>query len=85
MRDLLSKYEFDGDNAPIIRGSALGVPSTAKLRSGKDKVMELMEAVDSLHSAASSARTRKPFLMPVEDVFSITGRGTVADGPYRNR
>ena len=77
IRDLLNEYEFPGDDTPIIRGSALlaleGDPKW------QDKVIELMEAVDSYIPNPQRA-TDKPFLMPVEDVFSITGRGTVATG-----
>ena len=77
VRDLLSKYDFDGDNAPIIRGSALGaLNGEAKW---EDKVMELMDAVDS-YIPLPQRDNEKPFLMPVEDVFSITGRGTVLTG-----
>ena len=77
VRDLLSFYQFDGDNAPVIRGSALGAMNgEAKW---EDKVMELMDAVDS-YIPIPPRENEKPFLMPVEDVFSITGRGTVATG-----
>ncbi len=77
MRELLSFYEFDGDNTPIIRGSALGALNGVP--EWEDKVMELMDAVDTWIELPVRA-TEKPFLMPVEDVFSITGRGTVATG-----
>jgi len=77
MRELLSFYEFDGDNTPIIRGSALGALNAVK--EWEDKVMELMEACDTWIELPPRA-VDKPFLMPVEDVFSITGRGTVATG-----
>ena len=77
IRELLDEYDFPGDETPIIRGSALmalqGDPKW------QDKVIELMEAVDSYIPDPVRA-TDKPFLMPVEDVFSITGRGTVATG-----
>jgi elongation factor Tu len=77
VRELLSFYEFDGDNAPVIHGSALGALN------GEEKweeiVMELMDAVDS-YIPVPPRDVEKPFLMPVEDVFSITGRGTVATG-----
>ena len=77
IRDLLNFYEFDGDNAPVIRGSALGAMNgEAKW---EEKVMELMDAVDSF-IPIPPRENEKPFLMPVEDVFSITGRGTVATG-----
>ena len=77
MRELLSFYEFDGDNTPIIRGSALGALNAVP--EWEDKVMELMEACDNWIQLPPRA-VDKPFLMPVEDVFSITGRGTVATG-----
>ena len=77
MRELLSFYEFDGDNTPVIRGSALGALNGVP--EWEDKVMELMDAVDSWIQLPQRA-VDKPFLMPVEDVFSITGRGTVATG-----
>ena len=74
IRELLSEYEFPGDDTPIIQGSALKAledPSSA----WGDKIMELMDAVDSWIPDPQRA-TDQPFLMPVEDVFSITGRGT---------
>ena len=77
MRELLSFYEFDGDNTPIIRGSALGALNAVP--EWEDKVMELMDACDNWIQLPPRA-VDKPFLMPVEDVFSITGRGTVATG-----
>ena len=77
MRELLDAYEFDGDNTPIIRGSALGALNGVK--EWEDKVMELMDAVDNWIPLPPRA-VDLPFLMPVEDVFSITGRGTVATG-----
>ena len=77
MRDLLSQYEYDGDNTPIIRGSALGALNGEQ--EWVDKVMELMDAVDNW-IPLPPRDIDKPFLMPVEDVFSITGRGTVATG-----
>jgi elongation factor Tu len=77
VRDLLSFYEFDGSNTPIIRGSALGgLNNDAKW---VDSIMKLMEAVDT-YIPVPPREVDKPFLMPVEDVFSITGRGTVATG-----
>ncbi len=77
VRELLSFYEFDGDNSPIIRGSALGaLNGEAKW---EEKVMELMDAVDNW-IPIPPRDNQKPFLMPVEDVFSISGRGTVATG-----
>jgi len=77
MRELLSFYEFDGDNTPVIRGSALGALNAVP--EWEEKVMELMDACDSWIQLPPRA-VDKPFLMPVEDVFSITGRGTVATG-----
>ena len=77
MRELLSFYEFDGDNTPVIRGSALGALNGVP--EWEEKVMELMDAVDTWIQLPPRA-IDKPFLMPVEDVFSITGRGTVATG-----
>jgi elongation factor Tu len=77
IRDLLSFYGFDGDNTPIIRGSALGALN--KEPKWVEKVLELMEAVDNYIPIPTRA-VDKDFLMPVEDVFSITGRGTVATG-----
>ncbi len=77
IRELLSFYNFDGDNTPIIRGSALGGLNNDPTWVGK--IMELMEAVDSWIPIPPRL-VDQPFLMPVEDVFSITGRGTVATG-----
>jgi len=77
IRDLLSFYEYDGDNGPVIQGSALGgLNGDAKW---VEKIMELMEAVDAWIEEPVRDNA-KPFLMPVEDVFTITGRGTVATG-----
>jgi len=78
VRELLDFYEFPGDDTPIIRGSALEALNHPEGPWG-DKIMELMDAVDSFIPDPVRA-TDKPFLMPVEDVFSITGRGTVATG-----
>ncbi|MBQ0112496.1 MAG: elongation factor Tu [Bacteroidales bacterium] len=77
IRDLLSFYNFDGDNTPIIRGSALGGLNGEP--SWEEKVVELMNAVDTWIPLPQRDKD-KDFLMPVEDVFSITGRGTVATG-----
>jgi elongation factor Tu len=77
IRDLLSFYEFDGDNTPIIQGSALGALN--KEEKWVEKIFELMEACDTWIPLPQRDQD-KPFLMPVEDVFSITGRGTVATG-----
>ncbi|BDH63669.1 elongation factor Tu [Lysinibacillus sp. PLM2] len=77
VRDLLSEYDFPGDDVPVIKGSALkaleGEPEW------EEKIVELMDAVDS-YIPTPERDTEKPFMMPVEDVFSITGRGTVATG-----
>ena len=78
IRDLLSEYEFPGDDTPVIQGSALKALEDPNSEWG-DKVMELMAAVDS-YIPDPQRETDKPFLMPIEDVFSITGRGTVATG-----
>ena len=77
VRDLLSKYNFDGDNAPVIRGSALGALNGEP--EWEAKVMELMDAVDE-YIPLPVRENEKPFLMPIEDIFSITGRGTVVTG-----
>jgi len=77
VRELLSFYQFDGDNTPIIRGSALG--GLNKDANWVPKIMELMDAVDTFIPLPPRDK-EKPFLMPVEDVFTITGRGTVATG-----
>ena len=77
VRDLLSSYEYDGDNTPVIQGSALGALNGEP--KWVDTVMSLMSAVDEWIEQPVREQD-KPFLMPVEDVFSITGRGTVATG-----
>lgn len=87
VRELLTSYEFDGDNTPFIHGSALkaleAVIANPKVQRGTDKwvdkIWELMDAIDS-YIPTPERDLDKPFLMPVEDVFSITGRGTVATG-----
>jgi elongation factor Tu len=77
VRELLTEYDFPGDDIPFIRGSALGaLNGEAKWQ---EKIQELMDAVDS-YIDTPVRETDKPFLMPVEDVFTITGRGTVATG-----
>ncbi|KIL53617.1 elongation factor Tu [Jeotgalibacillus alimentarius] len=77
IRDLLSEYDFPGDDIPVIKGSALkALEGEAEW---EEKIFELMEAVDS-YIPTPERDTEKPFMMPVEDVFSITGRGTVATG-----
>jgi elongation factor Tu len=80
VRELLSEYDFPGDDTPVIRGSALKALESGDPESewGK-KITELMDAIDS-YIPEPIRDTEKPFLMPVEDVFSITGRGTVATG-----
>jgi len=78
IRELLDEYDFPGDDTPIIRGSALKALEDPSSEWG-DKIIELMDAVDSW-IPDPQRETDKPFLMPVEDVFSITGRGTVATG-----
>ncbi|SCY30838.1 MULTISPECIES: elongation factor Tu [Butyrivibrio] len=78
IRDLLTEYEFPGDDTPIIRGSALKALEDPKSEWG-DKIIELMNTVDE-YIPEPTRETDKPFLMPVEDVFTITGRGTVATG-----
>jgi elongation factor Tu len=77
VRELLSSYDYDGDNTPIIRGSALGALNGEP--KWEEKVMELMDAVDT-YIPQPTRDVDKPFLMPIEDIFSITGRGTVATG-----
>jgi elongation factor Tu len=77
VRELLSYYQFDGDNIPVIQGSALGGLNGDPKWEGV--IMDLMDAVDTF-IPTPPRDTEKPFLMPVEDVFSITGRGTVATG-----
>ncbi len=83
VRDLLTSYNFDGDNVPVIRGSALKALEAASSGKSDDKacdcVMELMAAVDD-YIPTPTRDVDKPFLMPVEDIFTITGRGTVATG-----
>jgi elongation factor Tu len=78
VRELLSSYEFPGDEIPIVRGSALKALEGEDEASGKS-ILELMDAVDG-YIPTPERQKDKPFLMPVEDVFSITGRGTVATG-----
>jgi elongation factor Tu len=79
VRELLSKYGFDGDTIPIIKGSAVCALEDKQPEIGEQAVLKLMEAVDSYIPQPERA-IDKPFLMPVEDVFSISGRGTVATG-----
>src|SRR3712207_5681920 len=79
VRELLSSYEFPGDEIPIIKGSALAALEDSDKALGHDAVLELMRAVDDYIPQPERAKD-KPFLMPVEDVFSISGRGTVVTG-----
>ena len=78
VRELLTEYEFPGDEIPVIKGSALKALEDPKSEWG-DRIMDLMDAVDS-YIPEPARETDKPFLMPVEDIFTITGRGTVATG-----
>ena len=79
VRELLSKYEFDGDNIPVIRGSALCALESREPALGRDAILKLMEAVDATIPQPTRPKD-KPFLMPIEDVFTISGRGTVVTG-----
>ncbi|NBT27429.1 MAG: elongation factor Tu, partial [Actinobacteria bacterium] len=79
VRELLSKYEFPGDTIPIIKGSALCALEGKEPKLGHDAILELMKAVDSFIPQPERPKD-KPFLMPIEDVFSISGRGTVVTG-----
>ncbi|MGH6743543.1 translation elongation factor 1A (EF-1A/EF-Tu) [Novosphingobium sp. PhB57] len=79
VRELLSSYDFDGDNIPIVMGSALAALEGRDDNIGKEKILELMKAVDDFIPQPPRP-TDKAFLMPVEDVFSISGRGTVVTG-----
>jgi len=79
LRELLSEYEFPGDDIPIIKGSALSALNAPEDEEATKCIMELVEAVDS-YIPEPERDVDKPFLMPVEDVFSITGRGTVGTG-----
>merc|ERR1711988_413911 len=79
IRELLSSYEFPGDDIPIISGSALGALNGKDDNIGKEKILELMKAVDEYIPTPDRPKDQ-PFLMPIEDVFSISGRGTVVTG-----
>ncbi len=79
VRELLSKYKFPGDTIPIIRGSALAALENKDPKMGHDAILELMKAVDTFIPQPERPKD-KPFLMPIEDVFSISGRGTVVTG-----
>src|SRR3982750_4854290 len=79
VRELLSSYEFPGDDIPIVKGSALAALENKDPKLGHDSILELMKAVDS-YIPQPERPIDQPFLMPVEDVFSISGRGTVVTG-----
>ena len=79
VRELLTEYNFPGDDIPVIKGSALRALENPTDPEATACIMELMDAVDSYIPTPERA-TDKPFLMPIEDVFTITGRGTVATG-----
>jgi len=79
IRELLSKYDFDGDNIPVIRGSAVCALDDKQPEIGHDAVLKLMAAVDE-YLPQPERPLDKPFMMPIEDVFSISGRGTVVTG-----
>ncbi len=79
VRELLSKYEFDGDNIPIVKGSALAAVEDSNEETGKKSILELMTKIDE-HIPQPARPLDQPFLMPIEDVFSISGRGTVVTG-----
>jgi elongation factor Tu len=79
MRELLSSYDFPGDDIPVVMGSALAALEDGDGTTGRDSIIELMKAVDSYIPQPERPKD-KPFLMPVEDVFSISGRGTVVTG-----
>src|SRR4029078_1811394 len=79
VRELLSSYQFPGDEIPIIKGSALCALEGTKPELGHDAVLKLMEAVDKYIPQPDRPKDQ-PFLMPIEDVFSISGRGTVVTG-----
>ena len=82
-RELLTKYEFDGDNLPVIKGSALkAIEAQSPDDEGAASIQELLDALDK-YIEEPERDTAKPFLMPVEDVFSIEGRGTVVTGKNR--
>jgi elongation factor Tu len=79
VRELLSKYEFDGDNIPIVKGSALAAVEGTNEETGKNAILDLMQKVDE-HIPQPARPLDQDFLMPIEDVFSISGRGTVVTG-----
>ena len=79
IRELLTSYKYPGDKTPIVKGSALAAVEGRDDEIGKNSILELMKAVDE-HIPQPAREVDKPFLMPIEDVFSISGRGTVATG-----
>ena len=79
LRELLTKYQFPGDTTPIVRGSALKALEGDPSELGEPSILKLMEACDT-YIPEPKREIDKPFLMPVEDVFTITGRGTVVTG-----
>jgi len=79
VRELLTFYEFPGDEISIVKGSALAAATGGDVKLGKNAILELMEAVEK-SIPTPKRETEKPFLMPVEDTFSISGRGTVVTG-----
>jgi len=79
VRELLTFYEFPGDEISIVKGSALAAATGGDAKLGKNAILELMEAVEK-SIPTPKRETEKPFLMPVEDTFSISGRGTVVTG-----
>ena len=83
VRELLDQYDFPGDDTPIIRGSALGALEDPSGKWG-DKIVELFEKIDE-YIPEPERDNDKPFIMPIEDIFSITGRGTVATGKIKRR
>ena len=79
VRELLSSYDFPGDDIPIVKGSALAALEGSDQTTGVDSIMELVTAVDDYIPQPNRPKDQ-PFLMPIEDVFSISGRGTVVTG-----
>ena len=79
VRELLSSYDFPGDDIPIVKGSALAALEDSDATIGHDAILELMKAVDD-YIPQPDRPIDRPFLMPIEDVFSISGRGTVVTG-----
>ncbi len=79
MREILTEYGYDGDNTPVVIGSALSALEEKNKELGYDTIVQLLEAVDSF-IPTPTRDLDKPFLLPIEDVFSIAGRGTVVSG-----